>query len=42
MAGCAGYRDLADVSREAAAVGLPLIEVVDMPVNNFMMVFRRQ
>jgi Protein of unknown function (DUF938) len=35
-----GLRDLADVEREAAAQGLRLDEVVTMPANNLLLVFR--
>ncbi len=37
-----GLRDLADVTREADAVGLALEEVVSMPANNVLLVFRAQ
>ena len=36
-----GLRWLHDVASEAAAVGLPLQEQVDMPANNQLLVFRR-
>lgn len=36
-----GVRDVTDLEREAAAVGLALAEVVAMPVNNHTLVFRR-
>jgi hypothetical protein len=36
-----GVRNLEDVQREAAAAGLELLEVVEMPANNLSVVFRR-
>lgn len=36
-----GYRDAADVSKEAAAAGLALQQCVAMPANNFALVFRK-
>jgi cyclopropane fatty-acyl-phospholipid synthase-like methyltransferase len=36
-----GVRDLAEVQREAGAQGLALREVVEMPANNFVLVFER-
>ena len=36
-----GVRDVADLSREAAARGLPLEETVPMPASNHTLVFRR-
>lgn len=36
-----GVRDLGDVEREAAAQGLALDEVVEMPANNLTVVFRK-
>ena len=36
-----GVRDIEDVSRLAEAVGLALIETVDMPANNLILVFAR-
>jgi Protein of unknown function (DUF938) len=36
-----GVRDLADVTREAAANGLAFVEVVEMPANNLSVVFVR-
>lgn len=36
-----GVRDLEAVTAEAAAHGLSLEEIVDMPANNFTLVFRR-
>lgn len=36
-----GVRDLADMEREGAANGLPLDEIIDMPANNFSLVFRK-
>jgi hypothetical protein len=37
-----GYRDVADVSSLAAAAGLERVAVVDMPANNFSLVFRKR
>jgi SAM-dependent methyltransferase len=36
-----GVRDIADVEKLAAAAGLHLGEIADMPANNFMLVFVR-
>lgn len=36
-----GVRDLADMEREGAANGLQLDEVIDMPANNFSLIFRK-
>lgn len=36
-----GIRDIADVTAEAEAAGLRLDEVVEMPANNFTVVFRK-
>lgn len=36
-----GVRDIADVEREALASGLRLREIIDMPANNFSLVFTR-
>ena len=36
-----GIRDIADLETLAAGVGLKLREVVDMPANNFVLVFER-
>ena len=36
-----GVRDMADVEREANTHGLTLSDVVDMPANNFSLVFRK-
>lgn len=36
-----GYRDVAAVVQEASAVGLALRERLDMPADNFMLVFER-
>ncbi|MGE0595029.1 MAG: DUF938 domain-containing protein [Hyphomonadaceae bacterium] len=36
-----GVRDLADIEAAAAAEALVLAEIVDMPANNFMLVFER-
>lgn len=37
-----GYRDVADVGREAAAAGLTAVERRDMPANNLLLVFRKE
>ena len=37
-----GVRDLDEVARVAAAAGLPLDDIVDMPSNNLCLVFRRR
>ena len=37
-----GVRDIADLEKLAARVGLALIETVPMPANNFILAFRRQ
>ena len=37
-----GVRDIADLEKLAARVGLALIETVTMPANNFILVFGRQ
>jgi SAM-dependent methyltransferase len=37
-----GVRDVDDIRREAAAVGLEIAEMVPMPSNNFSLIFRRQ
>ena len=36
-----GVRDLDDVARVAATAGLGLEEIVEMPANNLVVVFRR-
>ena len=36
-----GVRDIADVEKLAAGVGLALIETVPMPANNMILVFGR-
>jgi SAM-dependent methyltransferase len=36
-----GVRDIADLEKLAADVGLPLVETVPMPANNMILVFRR-
>jgi hypothetical protein len=37
-----GVRDIEDVERLAASAGLMLIEIAEMPVNNFTLVFERK
>jgi len=37
-----GIRDIADLEALAAGVGLKLREIVDMPANNFVLVFERR
>jgi hypothetical protein len=37
-----GVRDLDEVTRAAAAEGLPLAEIVEMPANNLSVIFRRR
>src|SRR3954466_11594965 len=37
-----GVRDIADLEKLAAGVGLAVIETVPMPANNFILAFRRQ
>ena len=37
-----GVRDIADVEKLAASVGLTLIETVEMPANNLILVFGRR
>ncbi len=37
-----GVRDIADVERLAASAGLVLIEIVEMPANNLILVFERK
>lgn len=36
-----GVRDMADVEREANAQGLALAEAIEMPANNFSLIFRK-
>ena len=36
-----GVRDIADVSALAESVGLSLVEIAEMPANNFILVFER-
>ena len=36
-----GVRDIADLEKLAASVGLALIEIVEMPANNLILVFER-
>jgi Protein of unknown function (DUF938) len=36
-----GVRDIADVEKLAAAVGLVLVETMQMPANNLILVFGR-
>ena len=36
-----GLRDLEAVSEAAASVGFALVEIVDMPTNNFSLIFKR-
>ena len=36
-----GVRDIADIEKLAGAVGLALIETVQMPANNLILVFGR-
>ncbi len=37
-----GYRDIAAVVEAAACVGLTVLEILDMPANNFMLVLTRR
>ena len=37
-----GVRDIADVEKLADGVGLALIEIVEMPANNLILVFARR
>jgi hypothetical protein len=37
-----GIRDLEDVEKEARANGLKFVEKMDMPANNFTVIFKKQ